>query len=51
MGNLSLTNLYAAVTPLVESLRHEEYSELDTQRKAVETAYVAAVDAIKKIQD
>lgn len=51
VGNLSLTDLYAAVVPLVESLRHEEYSQLDAQRQAVEATYETAIAAIKTIQD
>jgi len=46
-GNLSLKDLYNAVIPLVESLRHKEFSDVDAQRKATEEAYATSVGAIK----
>ena len=48
-GNLSLSDLYQSVIPLVESLRHKEYENVDAQVPPVKAAYEEAVSAISQL--
>lgn len=45
-GNLGLTPLYAKICDIVESLRHQEYSNLTAQYQAI----VSAKEEVDKLQ-